>query len=316
MSDQLPVICLAGPTGSGKTALALQLAHSLHAEIINADSRQVYRDFPIITAQPLPEERAACPHHLYGFLDSREKISAGQWLVRAVEKIQELRGRGVRALLVGGTGLYFRALLEGMAEIPPVDPALTQALTRECARLGPAALYRRLQTCDPAYAAKIHPNDRQRIVRALEVCQSTGKAFSWWHQHSHTPAPCTGPLLGLHMTLEDLTPRLCRRIDAMLEAGALEEARTALRHCPDPHAPAWSGIGCAELFRYLRGELSLEAAKQLWAHNTRAYAKRQLTWFRAVPHIHWLDHNALYSALEYIASTERAHNEAPRTETA
>ena len=189
--------------------------------------------------------------------------------------------RGHVPLLVGGTGLYFQALLHGIAEIPAIDPAITAALTARLSEEGPAALHAELAAKDPAYAARIHPNDRQRIVRALEVLAGTGHTFSWWHEHGMPEPPCAGPLLVLDMELDALTPRLARRIDLMLEQGALDEARAARRRCDDAAAPGWSGIGCAEVLAHLRGELSLEECRRLWLHNTRAYAKRQRTWFRA-----------------------------------
>ena len=281
MAAPLPVICLAGPTGCGKTAAALALAEALDGEVINADSRQVYSDFPLITAQPSPAERACCPHHLYGFLPTERKISAGRWAGQAVAAARAVLARGHVPLLVGGTGLYFQALLLGIAEIPAVDPAVTAALTARLAAEGPAALHAELAAKDPAYAARIHPNDRQRIVRALEVLAATGHSCSWWHEHAMPAPPCAGPLLVLDMELDALTPRLARRIDLMLEQGALDEARAARQRCDDAAAPGWSGIGCAEVLAHLRGDLSLAECRRLWLHNTRAYAKRQRTWFRA-----------------------------------
>ena len=284
----LPVICLAGPTGSGKTAAALAMAEALDGEVVNADSRQVYADFPLITAQPSPEERACCPHHLYGFLPTENKISAGRWADAAADKVRDILARGKTPLLVGGTGLYFQALLRGMAQIPPVDPQLTAQLTARLEAEGAPRLHGELQACDPAYAAKIHPNDRQRIIRALEVCQSTGQTFTWWHGNSMSSPLCAGPLLTLNATLEWLEPRLARRLDMMLELGALDEARAAMNKCADPAAPGWSGIGCAEALAHLQGHLSAQDCRQQWLHNTRAYAKRQLTWFRARPEAVWL----------------------------
>lgn len=281
------VICLAGPTGSGKTALALQLARELDCEIINADSRQVYADFPLITAQPSPEERAVCPHHLYGFLPTGRKISAGRWAARAAAVAREVTARGRVPLLVGGTGLYFQALLRGMAQIPPVAPEVTRRLELRLHACGPERLHAELARADPAYAARIHPRDRQRILRALEVLEGTGRPFSWWHAHAMAAPPCAGPLLVLDVTLDWLAPRLVRRLDAMLAAGALDEARAARVRCPGSvgglRQPGWSGIGCAELLAHLEGEISLEECRDRWLANTRAYAKRQLTWFRARP---------------------------------
>ena len=237
MAAPLPVICLAGPTGCGKTAAALALAEALGGEVINADSRQVYSDFPLITAQPSPEEQACCPHHLYGFLPTEQKISAGRWADQAVAEAKAVLARGHVPLLVGGTGLYFQGLLHGIAEIPAIDPAITAALTARLAEEGPAALHAELAAKDPAYAARIHPNDRQRIVRALEVLAGTGHTFSWWHEHGMPEPPCAGPLLVLDMELDALTPCLARRIDLMLEQGALDEARAARRRCDDAAAP-------------------------------------------------------------------------------
>lgn len=283
MSAPLPVICLAGPTGCGKTAAAIELAHALDAEIVNADSRQVYADFPCITAQPSAEERAACPHHLYGFLPTEARISAGRWAEMAAETVRRLHDDGKRALLVGGTGLYFQTLLRGIADIPPVAPEISARWTQRLAEEGPERLHAELGRLDPAYAARIHPHDRQRIVRALEVQDATGKPFSWWHEHAMSDPLCAGPLFYLAPTLDWLEPRLARRIDQMLAEGALEEARAARRRNDDPAAPGWSGIGCAEVLAHLRGELSLEDCRTLWLRHTRAYAKRQLTWFRGRP---------------------------------
>jgi len=257
------------------------MAEALQGEVINADSRQVYADFPLITAQPSPEERACCPHHLYGFLAAEKKISAGRWAEAAAAMAADILARGKTPLLVGGTGLYFQALLRGMAEIPPVDPQLTAALAARVDAEGAPRLHAELTRTDPAYAAKIHPNDRQRIVRALEVAQSTGRPFSWWHGNAMSAPLCSGPLLTLDAPLTWLEPRLARRIDLMLEAGALDEARAAMGRCADPTAPGWTGIGCAEALAHLQGKLSLIECRRLWLHNTRAYAKRQLTWFRA-----------------------------------
>lgn len=245
MSAPLPVICLAGPTGCGKTAAAIELAQALDAEIVNADSRQVYADFPCITAQPSAEERAACPHHLYGFLPTEARISAGRWAEMAADAVRRLHERGKRALLVGGTGLYFQTLLRGIADIPPVAPEISARWTQRLAEEGPERLHAELGRLDPAYAARIHPHDRQRIVRALEVQDATGKPFSWWHEHAMSAPLCAGPLFSLAPTLDWLEPRLARRIDLMLAEGALEEARAARRRNDDLAAPGWSGIGCA-----------------------------------------------------------------------
>ena len=286
------VLCLVGPTGSGKTAAALHLAAALEkagrpVSVINADSRQVYRDFPIITAQPTEEETRVCPHKLYGWLETTKKISAGQWADTAESAIRETLSEGRVPVLVGGTGFYLRALLDGIAAIPAVDPAIGKRLTRECEELGAPTLHARLSAIDPEYAAKIHPNDSQRNVRALEVWEGTGKTFTWWHTQATPPAAYNVLRLGIGLPLPELSPFLARRIELMLEAGALEEARRALTRCPDTAAPGWTGIGCAETAAFLEGRLSLPECIELWTRNTRAYAKRQWTWFRADQRIRW-----------------------------
>ena len=289
MSDLPRVVCLAGPTVSGKSAAALYLAAELGGEVINADSRQVYADFPIITAQPDLAERRLCPHHLYGFLGITDQINAGRWARLAAAKIAECAARGSLPLLVGGTGLYIRAITRGMADIPPVDPAVAQRLEEEYAEQGPEALHARLAGLDPSYAARTHARNRRRVLRALGVWECTGRPFSWWHGQGRERPLCRALLLVVRAELGELAVRLERRVNTMLEAGALEEARLALASCADPKAPGWSGIGCAELYRHLVGELSLEQTRALWIGNTRAYAKRQLTWFRGQQDAVWTE---------------------------
>ena len=291
------VVCIAGPTGTGKSAAALRLAVELGGEVINADSRQVYADFPIITAQPDAEERLLCQHHLYGFLSITEQINAGQWARLAAAKVAECAARGSLPLVVGGTGLYLRAVMRGMADIPPVDPAVAQRLEEEYARLGPQSLHARLAGADPSYAARTHARNRQRVLRALGVWECTGRSFSWWHGQGRASPLYRVLLLVLRAELGELAPRLEQRIGAMLEAGALDEARRAFTRCADPKAPGWSGIGCAELYRHLVGDLSLDQARALWFGNTRAYAKRQLTWFRGQEDAIWVEASDLAGML-------------------
>lgn len=280
MNEPLPVICLAGPTGAGKTALAIELACAFDAEIVNADSRQVYASFPVITAQPAREEQAACPHHLYGYLSTGKKLGAGQWARLAFDICGEIIARGHIPLLVGGTGFYFSALMNGLASIPEIDPAIGESLSRRLEAMGLKSLYAELASVDAPYAAKIHPHDRQRVLRALEVFEGTGKTFSWWHRHSRAKPMCAGPYFLLEAPLRELEPRLAMRIDQMIAQGAEEEAARAWGECPHEEAPGWSGIGCAEVLGLLQGKYSRAECRSIWLANTRAYAKRQLTWFR------------------------------------
>ncbi|MDR1241646.1 MAG: tRNA (adenosine(37)-N6)-dimethylallyltransferase MiaA [Deltaproteobacteria bacterium] len=288
-SDSLPqtrVICVGGPTGAGKSAAAVFLARQLNGAVVNVDSRQMYADFPIITAQPGAEDLRRCPHHLYGFLPSGEKMGAGRYVQLAGKKIAALASTGQTAVLTGGTGLFFNALLRGIADIPGIDPLIRQKWQERWEREG-SGLYACLQRQDPDYAAKIHPRDRQRITRALEVCEGTGRKFSWWHKHRTAAPEFRALFFGVGRPLNELEPVLKARIDLMLERGAVEEAEAAMRKCADRTAPGWSGIGCAELFAYITGQTDLESCKKFWQANTRAYAKRQWTWFRADKSINW-----------------------------
>lgn len=276
----LPIICLAGPTGAGKTALALALAKELDCEIINADSRQTYSDFPIITAQPDEGERKRAPHHLYAFLKTDEKLDAAAWARLAFAKAREIRARGRLPLLVGGSGFYFQSLLSSLSDIPPIPAEISAFFANKILVEGSPAAHKELARLDPDYAAKIHPNDRQRVRRALEVRAATGKTFSWWHGRGAPKALCAGPLFSLACSLDDLTPFLKLRLGKMREAGALWEAARAWKNCPDVSAPGWSGIGCRETLKFFMDEISAEEWLGEWLANTRAYAKRQLTWFR------------------------------------
>jgi tRNA dimethylallyltransferase len=276
-----PLLCVLGATGTGKSGVALFLADNFPVGVINADSRQVYADFPLITAQPGRAEREVCPHRLYGFLPTSEKLGAGAYARQAEACVREERAAGRLPVPVGGTGLYFRALLEGIAPIPEIPPEISSRLEDRCLNEGSPALHALLADRDPDYARKIHPRDRQRICRALAVLEHTGRTVSWWHARPLPRKPFRVLKIGVTLPMPELEMRLERRIDAMLAEGAVEEARAALERCPDPTAPGWSGIGCAELFRLLSGELSPEQCRVLWRKNTRAYAKRQNTWFRA-----------------------------------
>jgi tRNA dimethylallyltransferase len=301
MSEALFLPCILGPTGSGKTAAALALAARQPVTVINADSRQVYADFPIITAQPSPEEQAVCPHALYGFLPTAQKLGAGAFSRLAATAIAEAHDQGRLPVLVGGTGLYFKALLDGLAAIPDVPKAVDAAWQARCKAEGSPSLHALLAEKDPDYAGKIHPNDRQRITRALAVLEHTGKAFSWWHSRPMPPSPYRPLKIGFGLHLLAGENRLGERIEAMLAAGAVAEARRARDICPDKAAPGWSGIGCAELLAHIEGRLSLAQCRELWLKNTRAYAKRQLTWFRADTSIRWFDPDKLEEMAAYVA---------------
>lgn len=277
-----------GPTGAGKTAQSLAMAKAgLPICIINTDSRQIYKDFPIISAQPSEEEKSLCPHKLFGYLKTEKTSSAGEWQERAKAEIEHAWKNKQIPVLVGGTGFYFRALFDGMAAIPDIPKDIHEHFIKEITEKGSCLLYEELQKTDSEYAQKIHFNDKQRIARALEVYAATGKKFSDWHKITPQQTNYDVLRIGIGLPLTELTPFLYKRTDVMLQNGALEEAKKALENCPDITAPGWTGIGCIELARYLLGEYNLQECQELWNKNTRAYAKRQWTWFRADSRIKW-----------------------------
>lgn len=268
-----------GPTASGKSALALALAERIGGEIINADSMQVYRDFRVLTARPTVEEEAQAPHHLYGHIDAAERYSTGRWLTDALAAIADIRARNRTPILVGGTGLYFKALTQGLAEMPSVDPDLRAALTERAAREGAPALHAELATLDPQTAARLEPNDTPRIIRALEVIETTGESITSF-QANTKPALAAHEWRGLALTpdREALYAAINARFDKMLEQGALDEVRAFAARNLDPTLPATKAHGAPALGAYLRGEISLAAATEIGQRDTRRYAKRQFTW--------------------------------------
>lgn len=276
-------LCLAGPTGSGKTALAVKLGRMWNCEIINADSRQAYADFPIITAQPAREEQGDLPHHLYGILPTRAKLDAAAWAKLAADKARAIAALGKTPLFVGGSGFYLTALFDGLSAMPEIPAEISHSIAAQMEESGPVALHERLIKLDPPLAARIHPHDRIRIMRGLEVAAATGKPLSWWQKQPARPL-CQGPRIFINVELSSLAPLLKTRIEKMIQAGAAEEATRALRNCPDKKAPGWSGIGCSEALALAEKAAPLEEIKERWLFATRSYAKRQLTWFRNKPH--------------------------------
>lgn len=272
-------LLIMGPTASGKSALALDLAARLGGDIVNADSMQVYRDFRILTARPSDADLARAPHHLYGHVDASELYSVGRWLKDALTALAAIQARGRLPIVVGGTGLYFKALTEGLVELPPVEPELREALRARLALVGAPALHGELARVDPASAARINMNDAPRILRALEVFEMLGEPLSAL-QADTKPALAREQWVGLALTppREALHAAIDARFDAMLHSGALEEARAFAARGLDPALPANKAHGAPALTAHLRGELSLQEAAEIGKRDTRRYAKRQFTW--------------------------------------
>jgi tRNA dimethylallyltransferase len=285
--DKPRVAALVGPTAVGKTAVALALAAPLGGEIVNADSLQVYRELDIGTAKPTVTERARIPHHLIDVVDPPEPYDAARYCRDGREVLASLARRGVPPLVVGGTGLYLKALLSGLfAEGQPQAP-VRDRLRRELGALGLPVLYQRLLHLDPATAARLHPHDTYRILRALEVMEATGKPLSQFiAAHRFQDRPYQVLKLGLNLPREELHQRIEIRMEMMLEQGWLEEVQNLLDRYPPTLKPL-QALGYRHLIHYLTGRWSLAEALTRLARDTRRYAKRQITWFAADPEIRW-----------------------------
>jgi tRNA dimethylallyltransferase len=275
-------ILIAGPTASGKSALALALAQELGGTIVNADSMQVYRDLRIITARPTAAEEARVPHLLYGHVDAAENYSVGRWCVEAGAALEEIERAGRLPILVGGTGLYFRTLTRGLAAIPPIPAEIRAAVRGRLAQEGLGGLYAELAERDPATAQRLMPGDRSRIARALEVVLATGRSLADWHHDGMRPAlePRKAVKIFLDVERGELYRRIDARFDAMLAAGVLDEVRALRARHLDAALPAMKAHGVPWLVRHLNGEIDLATAAAEAKRDTRRYTKRQATWFR------------------------------------
>jgi tRNA dimethylallyltransferase len=275
-------VLIAGPTASGKSALALRLAEALGGTVINADSMQVYRDLRIITARPAADEETRVPHRLYGHVDAAVNFSVGAWCADASAAIAEVRAAGRIPILAGGTGLYFKALTQGLSAVPPTPPEVRAAVRAAIETRGVAAMHAELARRDPEVAARLRPNDSTRVGRALEVLQSTGRSLAEW-QRDGMPAvldPAETVRVFLTPDRAELYGRIGRRFDAMLVAGALEEVGALHARGLDPLLPAMKAHGVPWLRRHLAGEIALQEAAAGAKMDTRRYTRRQITWFR------------------------------------
>ena len=282
MTDhRLPLaVIVAGPTASGKSALALDLAERLDGVIINADSMQIYHELRILTARPTPDEEARVPHRLYGIRPAAEAGNAAWWRMQALDAMTASQASGRRPILTGGTGLYFQALTRGIADIPAPDTAAREEARRLLVELGSAQLHAGLMKVDPATAHRLHPSDGQRIARAWEVWRSTGLGLAAWQNRRGAPAPWRFAAIRLDPPRDALRAAIATRFDAMLAQGALEEVRAMLALSLDPSLPAMRAHGVPELSAYLAGDLTLAAARERVELVTGQYTKRQATWYR------------------------------------
>jgi tRNA dimethylallyltransferase len=283
-----PFLALVGPTASGKTEAALQVAEALGAEILSIDSMQVYRGMDVGTAKPTAEQRARVPHHLLDLVEPSEAFSVAAFQAAARETADDVRRRGLRPLLVGGSGLYLRAVVDGL-EFPRTDPAVRDELQREAEALGAERMHGRLSEMDPVAAAKIEPENVRRSVRALEVAAITGRPFSSYASAWDSYPPDRVRAAGVRLTPEQLRGRVDERVQEMLDAGWLDEVEKLVAGRFGEWLTSSQAIGYAELARHLGGELSLEDAVGQIVKRTRHLARRQMAWFRRDPRIRWFD---------------------------
>jgi tRNA dimethylallyltransferase len=295
-------LLIAGPTASGKSALAFSLAGQIGGTIVNADSMQVYDDLRIITARPSAEEERQAPHRLYGHVDAAENYSTGRFTVDAARLFAEVEAERRLPIFVGGTGLYFRGITQGFSHIPPVPAEVRAQVWSEAEGVSSAELHKRLAKDDPRTAQRLRPTDRQRMLRALEVFAVTGRPLAEWQEQPGVPMIRANEIAAVFLSIdrEDLRKRIDERFDTMLEAGALDEVRALAERRLDPALPAMKAHGVPWLMRHLRGEISLEEAAAGGKADTRRYAKRQETWFRhQAPEFKWLMPDA---AADYLLS--------------
>jgi len=290
-TDTGRAVLIAGPTASGKSALALSLAQIRVGTIINTDSMQVYGDLRVITARPTLEEEALVPHRLYGHRDAAVNCSVGMWLDDAGKALGEARAQGRLPIFVGGTGLYFKALLRGLSNIPAVPLSVRDSVRARLARDGIEALHAELARRDPVMGERLKPRDRARVARALEVLEATGRSINEWHAQGLPPllSPANVTAIFLAPDRAELYAQIDRRFVSMLEHGALDEVARLAERRLDPILPAMKAHGVRPLIRHLKGEISLAEATTAGAMDTRHYAKRQFTWFRhQLPEFEWI----------------------------
>lgn len=281
------LLCIIGPTAIGKTALSIKLAKAFDTEILSADSRQFYKEMNIGTAAPSKSELAAAPHHFIHHKSIEEEYSVGDFEKEALVETEELFRKHKLLILVGGSGLYVKSLLEGLDDFPELDPEIRMKLNEQFAELGLEPLKEQLKNLDPEYFEKMDSDNPHRVIRALEICLGTGKAFSSFLDRPKIQRPFKSISIGITAPREEIYERINRRVDIMMDEGLLEEARDLYSK---RHLNALNTVGYKELFAFFEGKLNLEEAIEEIKKNTRRFAKRQLTWFRKDKNIHWFDY--------------------------
>jgi tRNA dimethylallyltransferase len=288
------VIVICGPTGIGKTSVGIQLAEKLGGEIISADSMQIYRYMDIGTAKPTSDEQYRVIHHMVDIVDPDEDFDAVRFAQMARDKVMQLHQKGVMPVVVGGTGLYIKALLQGLFQSNPVDPQIRERLTQEAAENGSSSLHDRLKQVDPDTAERLHPNDAYRIIRALETIESTGRSISEHHQdHGFADEPFDALKIGLKMDREKLYDRIDQRVDLMIDAGLLEEVKKLLGMGYTADLKAMQSIGYRHMAAFIEGSLPWDECIRTLKRDTRRFAKRQFTWFGADQQIRWYEPDQL-----------------------
>ena len=279
---QKPILIVAGPTASGKSSLALAAADKYNGVIINCDAMQVYRELRLITARPSSEDEAKVPHKLYGVIPAAEACSAGIWRELAVAEIETCWRADRLPIVTGGTGLYIRALMEGLTDIPEIPREIREEVTERRNRIGPEAFRQELAKFDPVSAERLNPTDSQRMIRAYEVYLGTERSLTDWHQD----APATPPLEANYQSIvfepprDELYAKCEARIDWMIDNGVLDEVRVLMELNLEPSLPVMKALGVPELITHLRDKMTLEDAVSAAKQATKRYAKRQMTWFR------------------------------------
>jgi len=294
------IIVICGPTGLGKTAVSIELALDLHGEIIGADSMQIYRYMDIGTAKPTLNEQARIPHHLIDIVDSDEPFDAAGFAKMAGEMIMKLHVEGIVSFVVGGTGLYIKALVHGLSQAGPADTDIRKRLKEAELLHGSGFLYERLSKCDPEASERIHPNDTFRIIRALEVYEATGMAISQYSKdHGFENRRFNALKIGLHIERETLYDRINRRVHAMIEAGLVDEVKMLLNRGYSEDLKSMQSIGYRHMIDFIKGRITWEETVRTLKRDTRRYAKRQMTWFKVDPEIVWAEPEQL----DYIKET-------------